>query len=71
MINLKDFIAIETYEDCPVDEELLVWTGDSFDIEYVDFCCEEGVNYPANGVEFTHYQELPSQDVAMKYFEEA
>lgn len=53
---------IETYEDCPCDVKLLVWTGDSFEVEYVDMECEYGTYYPANGVEFTHYMVLPNEE---------
>lgn len=59
----SNFIKIETYEDCPCDVQLYVWTGDGYDVEYVDLDPETGVYYPANGVDFTHYIELPDTDV--------
>lgn len=58
----SDFIEIETYEDCPCDTNLCVWTGDSYEVEYVDMDPETGSYYPANGIEFTHYIELPDSE---------
>jgi hypothetical protein len=66
VFKLKDMIKIETYEDCPCDTQLLVWTGDSFEVEYVEMECDYGTYYPANGVEFTHYIRLPSQKEVYK-----
>lgn len=60
---------IETYEDCPPDQKLLVWTGDSFDTEYVSHCADTGTFYPANGVTFTHYVELPCEQTFMSDIE--
>ena len=68
-MDIKDFTAIDTYEDCPCDVDLIVWTGDSFDVTYVDMCADTGTYYPANGVEFIAYYELPNHDTAMSYFD--
>lgn len=57
---------ITTYEDCPVDQNLLVWTGDSFEVEYVEHEAEFGTYYPANGVEFTHFMLLPDDETCWK-----
>ncbi|EGR0490217.1 hypothetical protein R6G92_001276 [Vibrio cholerae] len=54
-----EFTKIETYEDCPCDEDLVVWTGDSWEIEHVTMCGDTGAFYPVNGIEFTHYIRLP------------
>lgn len=61
MLEVSDFIKIDTYEDCPVGEELLVWTGDAFEVEYMEYDSDTGCCYPANGVEFVAYfkYELP------------
>lgn len=67
---LDKFESVDgTYENCPLGVPLLVWTGDSFETEYVDICCEYGTCYPANGVEFLYFAELPLQEEAMEYFE--
>lgn len=58
---LNMMTKIETYEDCPVGENLLVWDGCSFDIELVDVCPEEGYYYPVNNIEFSYFFELPDQ----------
>jgi len=62
---LEEMIKIETYEDCPCDEELLVWTGDSFAIEYVDMSADDGTYYPVNGTEFDRYIHLPDREAFM------
>lgn len=54
-----EFTSIETYEDCPIETELLVWTGDSFEVEHVALDGDSGTYYPANGIEFSLYIELP------------
>lgn len=54
-----EFTKIETYEDCPCDVQMVVWTGDSWETEYVTMCGDTGTHYPANGIEFTHYATLP------------
>ncbi|MFV8385075.1 hypothetical protein ACNO5E_13380 [Vibrio parahaemolyticus] len=56
----SEFTKIETYEDCPCDVDLVVWTGDSWETEYVTMDAETGDFYPANGIEFTHYAKLPN-----------
>lgn len=58
-ILASGFTKIETYEDCPVGVMMVVWTGDSWETEYVVTCSDTGVYYPANGVSFTHYATLP------------
>ncbi|AZU97916.1 hypothetical protein [Vibrio phage LP.1] len=58
-ILASEFTEIETYEDCPCDADLIVWTGDSWEVEHVTMDGETGVVYPANGIEFTHYALLP------------
>lgn len=69
MLDITLFESTEgDYENCPVDTELLVWTGDSFEVEYVTSEVEFGTYFPANGVEFTHYLVLPSDNVAQGYF---
>ncbi|WP_210499287.1 hypothetical protein [Vibrio crassostreae] len=55
----SEFTKIDTYEDCPCDVDLVVWTGDSWETEHVTMCGETGTHYPANGIEFTHYARLP------------
>ena len=55
----SELTEIETYEDCPCDVDLLVWAYDEWQIEHV-IINEDGAFSPANGVEFTHYAELPS-----------
>lgn len=67
---LEEMIEIDTYEDCPCDEDLLVWTGDSFAIEYVDMSADDGTYYPVNGTEFTHYIALPCREKFMDKVEE-
>lgn len=69
LINLECMNQIKTYEDCPIDEELLVWTGDSFAIEMVSMDCDTGNYYPSNGVEFVAYAELPDRDATFIKFE--
>lgn len=68
-INIAQFTEIQTYEDCPSDVELLVWTGDSFDIEIVAMCGETGNFYPENGIEFVAFTELPDRDETFVKFE--
>ena len=58
---LDSMTKIDTYEDCPVGEMLLVWDGCNFDVEYVDVCAETGCYYPANNIVFEYYFELPDQ----------
>ena len=55
----SDFTKIDTYEDCPCDVDLVVWTGDGWTTEHVVMDCDTGTFYPANGIEFTHYATLP------------
>lgn len=58
-LDKSHFTEIDTYEDCPCDVELLVFTGDSFEVEYVTMDAETGAFYPANGIQFSHYLECP------------
>tara|TARA_R110002012_G_scaffold53940_1_gene138243 strand:+ start:435 stop:662 length:228 start_codon:yes stop_codon:yes gene_type:complete len=70
-LTLEDFESVDgNYENCPVDCDLMVWTGDSFTTEYVTMESEHGTYYPANGVEFTHYVVLPCTDKAQYYLGE-
>lgn len=68
-IDLKEFESVDgNYENCPCDEDLLVWTGDSFETEHVVMCDDTGCYYPANGTEFTHFLVLVSPEDAMTFF---
>lgn len=62
---LSSFTIIDTYEDCPVDCDLIVWDGCDFSIEYVSYCSDTGSYYPANGFSFIAFYELPCQDEAV------
>ncbi len=66
-ISLDQFIKIDSYEDCPCDQNLVVWTGDTFETEFVTMCGDHGTYYPANDIEFSHYALLPSDDAFMDY----
>jgi hypothetical protein len=71
MIRLEDFESTyNNYENCPLEEEMLVWTGDSFSVEYVTIDEEHGTHYPANGESFTHYMRLPRGLKTQKFFED-
>lgn len=58
-----ELVKIESYEDCPCDVDLAVWTGDSWETEHVTMCGDTGAFYPANGIDFTHYIELPEMEI--------
>ncbi|EOX3117483.1 hypothetical protein ACPFMY_000322 [Vibrio cholerae] len=68
VIGIDDFIEIDSYEDCPFDQELVVFTGDSFEIEYVTSDCDTGHCYPANGIKFVAYLKLPDRDQLIEKF---
>lgn len=68
-VGIFQFNEIQSYEDCPADVELLVWTGDSFAIEIVAMCGDKGNFYPENGIEFVAFAELPDRDDVFETFE--
>lgn len=61
---LSLFIKVESYEDCPIDTDLLCWDGCEFYVDYVTKGIETGNCYPANMGDFISYIELPCQDEA-------
>lgn len=63
-MTLVFFTIISTYEDCPIDEEILVWDGCDFRVSHVEYDSDTGACYAANGYEFIAYCELPSQEDA-------
>ncbi|HBN6882692.1 TPA: hypothetical protein L3302_003435 [Vibrio cholerae] len=67
-IGIDDFIEIDSYEDCPCDQEIVVFTGDSFEIEHVTSDGDTGHYYPANGIEFVAYLMLPDRDQLTEKF---
>ncbi|WP_119564894.1 hypothetical protein [Vibrio cholerae] len=50
------------------DQEIVVFTGDSFEIEHVTSDGETGHYYPANGIEFVAYLMLPDRDQLTEKF---
>ena len=66
MIDLGRFIAVTTYEDCPVDEEILTWDGCDFRVSHIEYDSDTGTYYAANGYEFIAYCELPCQEDAQR-----
>lgn len=56
---MSDWIEIDTPEDIdPKGEEVLVWDGCDYHIDFVEVCADMGTFYMANGTEPTHYKEL-------------
>lgn len=54
-----EWISVESPEDIMIQgEEILIWDGCDFHIDYVDVCPEYGHAYMANGTEPTHYAKL-------------
>ena len=62
----KIFTKIDSYEDCPVGVNLLVWDGCDYHFDYVDVDVDTGVHYAANGTEFCAYYELPDQSESIE-----
>ena len=63
---MKDFkfetqvIFVDSPEDIHIKgQEILVWDGCDWSIDYVECCVDSGVDYMANGTEVVAYAELP------------
>jgi len=56
---MDDWIAIDGPEDIPHGEEVLLWDGCDYHLDYVESDPEYGIDYFANGAsEITHYKEI-------------
>lgn len=57
---MSDAIKINTPEDIEIKgEEILVFDGAEWHIDYVESCVETGTFYMANDTRPTHWQKLP------------
>ena len=55
-------IAVDSAEDIAIKgDNVLVWDGHEWSIDYVDHCAHTGVDYMANDTEVKAYLPLPSQ----------
>ena len=56
---MSDWIEFETPEDIHIKgDEILLWDGCDYHIDYVEIDCDSGFYYMANGTEATHYKAL-------------
>lgn len=60
----SSLIKIDSPEDInPKSDDLLIWDGCQYHIDYVDFCPERGVQFMANGTEPVSYMELKEPEL--------
>ena len=55
---MGNWISISSLEEIPAYDEILVWDGCDYHIDYIDVCAETGTYFMANKTEPTHYMIL-------------
>ena len=58
-MNKNDWLCISSIEEITViGDEILVWDGADYAIDYVDICPDSGAYYMSNGTLATHWMPL-------------